>query len=78
MNPQKPKTKIKMRNVKKYKVEYCVICRSGYRSSETIRSMKAFRQSLGNSEERSQDTAMSSHELPMEPRAEGTWIVISA
>ena len=44
-NPKKPKTQIKMKTTKKYKVNYCMTCRTGYRSSERIWLMKAFLQS---------------------------------
>ena len=39
MNPQKPKTKIKMKDAKKYRAIYCMNCVIGYRSSERIWSM---------------------------------------
>ena len=45
MNPQKRKTKIKMRSAKKYKAIYCTTCRTGYRSSRRIWSMKVVLQS---------------------------------
>ena len=39
IDPQKPKTKIKMKDAKKYKAIYCVTCRIGCRSSQRIWSM---------------------------------------
>ena len=47
MNPQKPKTKIKMRNAKKYKEIYRMNCLIGYRNSEIIWLMQVLHQSLG-------------------------------
>ena len=47
MNPQKPKTKIKMVNQKKYKEIYRMNCLIGYRNSERTWSMKVFLQSHG-------------------------------
>ena len=47
MNPQKPKTKIKLRNTKKYKETYRMICLIGYRKSERFWLMKVLHQSLG-------------------------------
>ena len=48
-NPQKPKTKIIMKDVKKYKAIYCVTFRTGFRISERIWSMKVVIQSDGES-----------------------------
>ena len=36
MNPQKPKTKMKMKDTKKYIAIYCMLCRTGFRISERI------------------------------------------
>ena len=47
INQHKPKTKIKMKDTKKYKTIYCVTCRTGCRSSEKNWSMNAVLQSLG-------------------------------
>ena len=70
MNPQKPKTKIKMEIQKKYKEIYRMNCLIGCRNSERIGLIKALQQSLRrNPEQGSRDTSKSSHELPMEPRA---------
>ena len=44
---QKTKTKIKMKDTKKYRAIYCMTCRSGCRNSERIWSMKVLQQSLG-------------------------------
>ena len=45
--PQKPKTKIKIRNEEKYKEIYRMNCLIGYRNSERIWLMKVLQQSLG-------------------------------
>ena len=45
IKPQKPKTKIKMKDAKKYKSIYCMTCRIGCRSSKRIWSMKVILQS---------------------------------
>ena len=45
MNPQKPKTKIKMRIPKRYKEIFHMSCLIGYRNSERIWSMKVLQQS---------------------------------
>ena len=50
MNPQKPKTKIKMMNAKKYKDIYRMSCLIGYRNSERIWSMEVLQQSLGETQ----------------------------
>ena len=69
MNPQKPKTKFEIGNPKKYKEKNRMNCLIGYRNSERIWLMKVLPKSVGNREQRSQDTSKSSHELPMVPRA---------
>ena len=46
-NPQKPETKIKMRNAKKHKEIYRMNCLIGYRNSERIWLMEVIQQSLG-------------------------------
>ena len=67
MNPQKPKTKIKMR---KYEEIFRMNCLFGCRNSERFWLVKVLQQSLGETHQQgSQDTCKSSHELPMEPRA---------
>ena len=69
MNPQKPKTVIKVENAKKYKDIYRMNCLIGNRNPERIWLMKVLQQSLGrNPEHKSQYTSKSSHELPMGPR----------
>ena len=50
MNPQKPKTTIKMVNQEKYKEIYRMNCLIGYRNSERIWSMKVLHQSLGETQ----------------------------
>ena len=47
MNPQKPKTKIEIKDAKKYKAIYCMTCRTGCRISERIWSMNVVLQSHG-------------------------------
>ena len=47
INQQNPKTKIKMKDTKKYKAIYCMTCRTGCRISEKIWSMKVVLQSHG-------------------------------
>ena len=47
VNPQKPKTKIKMKDAKKHKAIYCMTCRTGCRISEKIWSMKVALQNRG-------------------------------
>ena len=50
MKPQKPKTKIKMRNAKKYKEIYRMTCLIGYRNSAKIWLMKVLQQRLGETQ----------------------------
>ena len=70
MNPQKPKTKIKMRNAKKYKEICRMNCLIGYRNSERIWLMKVTStEPWGNPEQGSRDTSKSPHEFPTGPRA---------
>ena len=70
MNPQKPKTKIKMKDAQKYKAIYCINFLTSCRNSERIWSMNVLLQSHGeNPAPKDQDTASSSHEVPMESRA---------
>ena len=69
MNPQKPKTKIKMGSRKMYKEMYRMNCLIGYRNSGNLVDESTSAELRGNPEQGSQDTSKSSHELPMEPRA---------
>ena len=69
MKPQKPKTKIKMRNAKKYKEKSRMNCWTGCRISEKILSTKAVLQSHGKLCAKGSRHPSSSHELPVEPRA---------
>ena len=70
MNPQKPKTKTKMENAKKYKEIYRMNCLIGYRNSGGILvDESTSTEPQGNPAPKDQDTSKSSHELPMEPRA---------
>ena len=50
MNPQKPKTKIKMENQQKYKEIFRMNCLIGYRNSERIWLMKVLQQSFGETQ----------------------------
>ena len=69
INPQKPKTKIKMGNQKKYKAIYCMNFLIGDRKSRRIWLMKVLQQSLGETQKKEvEDTSKSSHDLPMVPR----------
>ena len=47
INQQKPKTKVKMKDAKKYRAIYCMTFRTGCRISEIIWSMKVVLQSHG-------------------------------
>ena len=67
--PQKPKTKIKMEDAKKYKAIQCMTCRAGYRISENLVDERSPTELRGNPAPKDQDTSSSSHELPMESRA---------
>ena len=49
MNQQKPNTKIKIKDAKKYRAIYYMNCRIGCRNSERISSMNLVRQSHGES-----------------------------
>ena len=70
INQQKPKTKLKMKDAKKYKVIYFMTCRIGCWSSKRIWSMNVVFQSHGETLSLDiEDTSSSSHELPMESRA---------
>ena len=52
-----PKTKVKMRNRKKYKEIYCMNCLIGYRNSERLWLMKLLKKSFrGNPMQRSAGT----------------------
>ena len=50
MNAQKPKTKIKMKDTKKYKAIYCMTCRIGCRSSENLVDERSLSEPQGNPE----------------------------
>ena len=50
MNPQKPKTKIKMGNQQKYKEIFRMNCLIGCRNSERIWLMKVLQQSFGETQ----------------------------
>ena len=70
MNTQKPKTKFKMVNQKKYKEIFRMSCLIRYRNSVRIWfDESTSTETWENPEHGSQDTSKSSHELPMEPRA---------
>ena len=56
MNPQKPKTKIKMENAKKYKENNRMNCLIGFRNSERSWLMKALQQSLGETQSKEAKT----------------------
>ena len=65
MNPQKPKTIIKMGNQKKYKV-YRMNCVIGYTNSGRIWLMIVLQQSLGETQSKeSQDTSKSSPKVEL-------------
>ena len=59
MNLQKTKTKIKMRNAKKYKEIHCMNCLIGYRNSERIWLMKVLQQSHGETQSKEVKTLLS-------------------
>ena len=69
INQQKPKTKIKMVNQKKYKVICYMNCWIGCRSSENLVDERSPSEPRGNPAPGYRDTSSSSHELPMESRA---------
>ena len=70
MNPQKPKTKIKMANQKQYKEIYRMNCLVGCKKfRENLVDENTSTEPWGNSKQGNQDTSNSSHELPVEPRA---------
>ena len=72
---QKPKTKIKMRSVKKYKEIYRMNCLIRYRKfRENLVDESASTEPWGNPEQGSQDTSKSSHELSNGAASiRGTW-----
>ena len=72
MNPQKPKTKIKMTSAKKYKEIYCMTCQIGYRNSERIWSMKVLQQSLGETQSKEVKT-LPSHLMNFQWSREQKW-----
>ena len=47
INQQKPKTKLQMKDAKKYKAIYCITCRTGCRISEKFWSMNVILQNHG-------------------------------
>ena len=70
INQQKPKTKIQMKDAKKYNAIYYMNCRIGCRSTERIFSHERIPlEPRRNPEPGYRDTANSSHELPIESRA---------
>ena len=70
MNPQKPKTKIKMRNQRKYKEIYRMNCLIGYRNSGRIWLMKVLQHCLGAIQSREVKTLPSRlMNFQWEPRA---------
>ena len=61
VDQQKPKTQIKTKTTKNYEVNYCKMCRNGYR---------IFKENLVDKNvQPHQYSRSSSHELPMESRA---------
>ena len=70
INKQKPKTKIQMKDSKKYKAIYYMTCRTCCKSSERIWPTNVVLQSYGGNPELGyRDASSSSHELPTESRA---------
>ena len=61
MNEQKPKTKIKMWNQKKYKEIYRMNCLIGCRNSVRIWLMKVLQQSLGETQSKEVKTLPCHH-----------------
>ena len=72
MNPQKPKTKIKMVNQKKYKEKNRMNCLVGYRNSQRIWLMKVLQQSLGETQSNEVKT-LPSHLLIFQWSREQKW-----
>ena len=72
MKPQKPKTKIKMVNQKKYKEENRMNCLNGYRNSERIWLMKVLQQSLGETQSKEVKT-LPSHLMNFQWSREQKW-----
>ena len=72
MNPQKPKTKIKMVNQKKYKEIYRMSCLIGYGNSERIWLMKVLQQSLGENQSKEVKT-LPSHLMNIQWSREQKW-----
>ena len=69
--PTETENRHKMKDAKKYTAIYCMTCRTGCRSAEKFWSMKVvLLEPRGNLAPEVQDTSSSSHELPMQPRAE--------
>ena len=69
MKPQKPKTKIKIGNRKKYEEIHRMNCLIGYRNSGKILVDESTSDKRrGDPLQRSADTSSSSHDSPMEPR----------
>ena len=71
MNPQKPKTKIKMRN-QKYKEIYRMNCLTGNRNSERIWLMNVRQQSLGETQSKEVKT-LPSHLMNFQWSSEQQW-----
>ena len=63
IDQMRPKTQMKMKDTKKHRAIHCMNCRTGCRSSEKIWSMTVALTP------KDRDSARSSHELPLESRA---------
>ena len=72
MNPQIPKTKIKMGNQKKYQEIYRMNCLIDYRNSERIWLIKVLQQSLGETQSKGVET-LPSHIMNYERSREQKW-----
>ena len=72
VNLQKPKTKIKMRNQKKYKEISRMSCLIGYRNSERVWLMKVLQRSLGETQSKGVKT-LPSHHMNFQWSREQTW-----
>ena len=69
MNPQKPKTKLKMKDAKNYKEISHELPDWPQEFRKNLVDQSTTTDPWRNPEQGSQDTSMSFHELPMEPRA---------
>ena len=78
MNPQKPKTKIKMESQKKYKEIYRMSCLNGYSNSDRIWLMKVLQQSLGETQSMEVET-LPSHlmNFPWMREQKWNWVRVS-